>query len=170
MTIVAYGIEGLTNHIDSEVYDAHEAFEIDKTKMKMLVPLDMNGKKLMNTNFDLKFKDLFKIFKCYFKVGQGGIRTLLHSKFNNQVVSFTSPVVLHSINLHKTGFNNEKVRILGISNAEDIFINLNRNLSYTYMNMTHFTMMFIIDSGIRYIELRRYKGNDFDVDLALAFN
>ena len=166
--LVAYGIEGLSDHVDPEVYDAHEAFEIDKTKMKMLVPLDMNGKKLMNTNFDLNFKDLFKIFKCYFKVGQQGIRTLLHSKFNNQVVSFTSPVVLHSINLHKTGFNNEKIRILGISNAEDIFINLKRNLSYTYMNMTHF--MFIIDSGIRYIELRRYKGTDFDVDLALAFN
>ena len=168
--LVAYGIEGLSDHVHSEVYDAHEAFEIDKTKMKMLVPLDMNGKKLMNTNYDLKFKDLFKIFKCYFKVGQQGFRTLLHSKFNNQVVSFASPVVLHSINLHKTGFNNEKIRILGISNAEDIFINLNRNLSYTYMNMTHFTMMFIIDSGIRYIELRRYKGTDFDVDLALAFN
>ena len=86
--LVAYGIEGLSDHVDPEVYDAHEAFEIDKTKMKMLVPLDMNGKKLMNTNFDLKFKDLFKIFKCYFKIGQGGIRTLLHSKFNNQVVSF----------------------------------------------------------------------------------
>ena len=168
--IVAYGIVGLTDHVDPEVYDSHEAFEIDKTKMKMLVPLDMNGKQLLNVNYDLKFKDLFKIYKCYFKVGQQGIRTLLHSKFNNQVVSFSSPVVLHSINLHKTGFNNEKIRILGISNKEDIFINLNRNLSYTYMNMTHFTMMFIIDSGIRYIELRRYQGNDFDVDLALAFN
>ena len=61
--IVAYGIEGLTDQVDSEVYDAHEAFEIDKTKMKMLVPLDMNGKKIMNTNFDLKFKDIFKIFE-----------------------------------------------------------------------------------------------------------
>ena len=168
--IVAYGIAGLTDHVDPEVYDAHEAFEIDKTKMKMLVPLDMNGKQFMNVNLDLKFKDLFKIYKCYFKVGQQGIRTLLHSKFNNQVVSFASPVVLHSINLHKTGFNNEKIRILGISSKEDIFINLNRNLSYTYMNMTHFTMMFIIDSGMRYIELRRYQGNDFHVDLALAFN
>ena len=168
--IVAYGIEGLSDHVDPGVYDAHEAFEIDKTKMKMLVPLDMNGKQLLNVNYDLKFKYLFKFFKCYFKVGQQGIRTLLHSKFNNQVVSFSSPVVLHSINLHKTGFNNEKIRILGISNKEDIFINLNRNLSYTYMNMTHFTMMFIIDSGIRYIELRRYQGNDFDVDLAIAFN
>ena len=31
-------------------------------------------------------------------------------------------------------------------------------------------MMIIINSGIRFIELRRYKGNDFDVELALAFN
>ena len=30
----------------------------------MLVPLDMNGKKIMNTNFDLKFGDIFKIIKC----------------------------------------------------------------------------------------------------------
>ena len=59
--MAAYGVEGLTDHVDSEVYDAHEAFEIDKTKMKM----DMNGKKILNTNFDLKFGDLFKIIKCY---------------------------------------------------------------------------------------------------------
>ena len=39
-----------------------------------------------------------------------------------------------------------------------------------YMNNTHFTMMFIINSGIRFIQLLNYKGNDFDVDLALAFN
>ena len=57
-----------------------EAFEIDKTKMKMLVPLDMNNKKIMNTNFDLKFGDLFKLFKCYFKVGRQGYRTLLFKK------------------------------------------------------------------------------------------
>ena len=63
--IVAYGIGGLTDHVDPEVYDAHEAFEIDKTKMTMLVLLDMNGKQVMNVNYDLKFKDLFKIFKCY---------------------------------------------------------------------------------------------------------
>ena len=63
--LVAYGVEGLTDHVDSEVYDAHEAFEIDKIKMKMLVPLDMNGKKIMNTNFDLKFGDLFKLIKCH---------------------------------------------------------------------------------------------------------
>ena len=46
--IVAYGILGDTNHVDSKVYDAHQAFEIEKTKMKMLVPLDMNNKKIIN--------------------------------------------------------------------------------------------------------------------------
>ena len=62
--IVASGVERLTYHVDPEVYDAHKAFEIDKTKMKMLVPLDMNGKQLMNGNYDLKFGDIFKVIKC----------------------------------------------------------------------------------------------------------
>ena len=64
--ILAYGIGGLTDHVNPEVYDAHEAFEIDKTKMKMLVPLDMNGKQLknVNLNLNLKFGDIFKIIKC----------------------------------------------------------------------------------------------------------
>ena len=64
--IVAYAIGGLTDHVDPEVYDAHKAFEIDKTKMKMLVPLDMNGRQLLNVNLNsnLKFGDIFKIIKC----------------------------------------------------------------------------------------------------------
>ena len=62
--IIAYGIDGLTDHVDPEVYDAHEAFEIDKTKMKMLVPLDMNGKQLMNVNlggFDIQKMKIQKL-------------------------------------------------------------------------------------------------------------
>ena len=62
--LVAYGVEGWLDNVEPEVYDAHEAFEIDKTKMKMLVPLDMNNQRIMNTNFDLKFRDIFKIFEC----------------------------------------------------------------------------------------------------------
>ena len=168
--LVAYGVEGLADNADPEVYDAHEAFEIDHPKMKMLVPLDMNNQRIMNTNFDWKFKDLFKIFKCYMKFVPQRNFHILNKKSDNQVLSFTSPVVLHYINLHKTGFNNEKLRIRGNSGAEEIYFNLNRNLSYTYMNNTHFTMLFIIDSGIRYIVLLNYKGNDFDVDIALSFN
>ena len=168
--LVAYGVEGLADNVDPEVYDAHEAFEIDKTKMKMLVPLDMNNQRIMNTNFNLKFGDLFKIFKCYMKFVPQQNFHILTKKSDNQVLSFTSPVVLHYISLHKTGFNNEKLRIRGYSGAEEIYSNLNRNLSYTYMNNTHYTMLFLIDSGIRYIVLLNYKGNDFDVDVALSFN
>ena len=47
------------------ILNVYEAFEIDKTKMKMLVPLDMNGQNIMNTNYDLKFGDFFKVIKCY---------------------------------------------------------------------------------------------------------
>ena len=47
--IVAYGIVGETDHVNPEVYDSHKAFEIDKTKMKMLVPLDMNNNAILNT-------------------------------------------------------------------------------------------------------------------------
>ena len=96
--IVAYGIKGLSDYVDPEVYDAHEAFEIDKTKMKMLVPLDMNGKQLMNVNYgafgieqnkmkmnmpldmngndilnlnvnlSMKFSDIFTLEKCYVRI------------------------------------------------------------------------------------------------------
>ena len=104
--LVAYGVERLTDHVDSEVYDAHEASEIDKTKMKMLVPLDMNTQKIMNVNYDLKFRDLFKNIKCYFKAGRRqGFRTLLYKKSDNQILSFSTPVVLHAITLNKTIFS-----------------------------------------------------------------
>ena len=168
--LVAYGVEGLADNVDPEVYDAHQAFEIDKTKMKMLVPLNMNNQRIMNTNFDLKFKDLFKIFKCYTKYASQLNFRVLTKKSDNQVLSFTSPVVLHYISLHKTGLAYEKLKIRGNSGAEEIILNLSQNLRYTYMNNTHFSMLFILDSGISYIGLLDYKGSDFDVDIALSFN
>ena len=126
--LVAYGIEGLTDHVDPEVYDAHEALEIDKTKMKMLVPLDMNGKQLMNVNFNafvleqnkmkmllpldmngqqlmninlnLKFGDIFKIIKCYTKLSNDGRFFLSARKDNRQILTFTNPVIINSITFH----------------------------------------------------------------------
>lgn len=49
---VAYGIRGNHSNVESNVYDAHKAFEIDKTKMKMLVPLDMNNQRILNFDFN----------------------------------------------------------------------------------------------------------------------
>lgn len=43
----------MTDHVDREVYDTHQAYEIDKTKTKMLVPLDsINGQKMLNYDFE----------------------------------------------------------------------------------------------------------------------
>ena len=95
----------MTDHVDSEVYDAHEAFEIDKTKMKTLVPLDMNNQKIMNVNYDLKFGDLFKIIKCYVEPPLQTQYGILKRKSDNQQVTFSNPVVLHAIITKKTVSN-----------------------------------------------------------------
>ena len=55
--IVAYGVIGEIDHVDSEVYDAHQAYEIDKTKMKMFVSLDMNNNKIENLDDPLNEGD-----------------------------------------------------------------------------------------------------------------
>ena len=126
--IVAYGIEGLTDHVDPEVYDAHEAFEIDKTKMKMLVPLDMNGKQLMNVNYgafviehnkmkmnmplNMNGKDIvnfklnpnfghvFNLIKCTTNYSNDRSFFILARKDNHLALSFTIPVIINSITFH----------------------------------------------------------------------
>ena len=98
--IVAYGILELTDHVDPEVYDAHEAFEIDKTKMKMLVPLDMNGKQLLNLNLNLKFGDIFKIIKCDTRYSRDRRSFILVRKDNNHVFSSLVGIYINSITLH----------------------------------------------------------------------
>ena len=45
---IIYGCSGELADIDREVYDKHNSFKIEKTKMMMLVTLDMNGKHLIN--------------------------------------------------------------------------------------------------------------------------
>ena len=93
--VVAYGIEGLSEHVDPEVYDAHEAFE-----MKMLVPLDMNNHKIMNTNFDLKFGNIFKLIKCRANApSRQKLYGILTKVGDSQPISFSVPVVLHSISI-----------------------------------------------------------------------
>ena len=69
--------------------------------MKMLVPLDMNGKKLLNVNLDLKFGNLFKIIKCYAKFNSGSNYGLLYIKSNNNPFTTSNPIVTHSFNLYK---------------------------------------------------------------------
>ena len=64
--ILAYGAIGIFNHLDSAVYDKHQAFEIEKTKMKMLIPLDMNNKKILNIPNTSSINLFGKIINNYF--------------------------------------------------------------------------------------------------------
>ena len=153
--IVAYGVEGLTDHVDSEVYDAHEAFEIDKTKMKMLVPLDMNGKKILNTNFDLKFRDIFKIINCYVEPTSQTNSGILKRKSDNQLVTFSNPVVLHAIIIKKTFTNsNQYIDIVSSRLGKNIRI---------FLNNFPRTTLEIFENGIRQFRFYGTGNQRFDV-------
>ena len=158
--LVAYGIEGLTDHVDSEVYDAHEAFEIDKTKMNMLVPLDMNGKKIKNTNSDLKFRDIFKVIKCSVEPPLQTQYGILKRKSDNQQVTFSNPVVLHAIIIKKTITNsNQYIDIVsgGIGTRTRILLN---NFPRTTLE--------IFETGIRVFRFYGMGNQRFDVVIAVS--
>ena len=173
--IVAYGIVGETDHVDSEVYDSHEAFEIDKTKMKMLVPLDMNGKQLLNFNFNLnlKFGDIFKIVKCDTRYSRDRRSFILTRKDNNHVFGFTVDLYINSIILHnKRPFDRNASIIFetkGIQQFHNILLSslvidtgLHRNLS-PWLECT---------TGLQRIRLINLTNNmrfPFDVDIIYSF-
>ena len=140
--LVAYGVEGLVDNVDPEVYDAHEAFETDKTKMKMLVPLDMNGKQLMNVNYgafvieqnkmkmnmplDMNGKDIvnfklnpnfghvFNLIKCTTSYSDDRCFLISARKDNRQTLSISVPVIINSITFHNkhTFHRDAKINIL----------------------------------------------------------
>ena len=65
----------------------------------MLVPLDMNGKQLMNVNLNLnlKFSDIFKTIKCDTRYTSDRRSFLLVRKDNHHILSFSVPVFINSI-------------------------------------------------------------------------
>ena len=162
--LVAYGVEGLADNVDPEVYDAHEAFEIDKTKMKRLVPLDMNGKQLMNVNLNLKFGDIFKIINCYVEPitpqQQPQLKGLLKRKSDNQIVGFPKPVVSHAIIIKITFTNsNQYLDIRSRGLGEDVRILLN-NFPRTTME--------IFEYGIWDFRFHGTGSQQFDVIIAAS--
>ena len=147
--IVAYGIEDLSDHVDSEVYDAHEAFEIDKTKMKMLVPLDMNGKQLMNVNYDLKFGDIFKVIKCDTRYSSNRQYFIVVRKDNHQILSYSSPVIVNSITFHnkQTFHNNASMRFITGGQSTDHEFKLGTLISSNLIS--NLTPWLELNSGFR---------------------
>jgi hypothetical protein len=49
--LIVYGIEGKENDVDSDVYDA--LFVVDKGKMVMQTDLDLNGRRMLDSNYCL---------------------------------------------------------------------------------------------------------------------
>ena len=173
--IVAYGIAGLTDHVDPEVYDAHEAFEIDKTKMKMLVPLDMNGKQLMNVNLNLnlKFGDIFKIIKCDTRYTSDRRSFVLVRKDNDHVFSFSVGVYINSIIFHnkQTFYKNATIRFSGGGLSNDHEIKLSSLVVDTAL-VRNLTPWLEFNSGLRSVRLNNLINNlrfPFDVDVIVSY-
>ena len=179
--IVAYGIVGLTDHVNPEVYDAHEAFEFDKTKMKMLVPLDMNGQSIMNTNYDLKFGDIFKVIKCYVSLAN---RYRFFKKSDNQILTLHFPVVLHGFTFYNTKKldNNTKIyvhsrggllkdRTIKTSSHQSTGRFHNYNAGTNNDNTcTDLSLICIFNSGIDYFKLTGAVPAEiqFDIDVIIT--
>ena len=170
--MAAYGVEGLTDHVGSEVYDAHEAFETSKTKMKMLVPLDMSNKKILNTNYDLKFGDLFKLIKCYAKfLPQRNLATL-NKKSDNQFLSFSVPIVIDSITLfnHQTFGSKPYITIpKGLGFRRIISLDNLPSQSSLKEACVDLPMMCIFNTGIRYITFFNTGNSQFNVDIVITY-
>ena len=173
--LVAYGVEGLVDNVDPEVYDAHEAFEIDKTKMKMLVPLDMNGKQLMNVNLNLnlKFSDVFKIIKCYVDVSPQSQHSFVKFKSNSQRFHVNSSVFILTIRLHnKNTFDKNATMTFFHPGLSDGF-----GFKIHYMLLGRPSKCYDLpltcdfDAGIRSVYLSNTHNNNspFDLDIILSY-
>ena len=165
--IVAYGIVGETDHVDSEVYDAHEAFEIDKTKMKMLVPLDMNGNDILNMkvnsniNSNINFNNIFQFEKCFVNIRARGH---LLRKSNNMFLATSSPTLVAVIIIKGNIINSNKpyFRINGKKLNNDIQIHFDAAKDRIFNIYEDFS------SGISGILFYNVGSVNFDVNVLLA--
>ena len=80
---IIYGCNGKLNHIDREVYSKHNAFEIDKNRMKMLVDLDINNKKILNIENITDIKIFGKVNKHIFSTNN--IRVYFEKTFIKKI-------------------------------------------------------------------------------------
>ena len=170
--IVAYGIVGESDHVDSEVYDAHEAFEIDKKKMKMLVPLDMNGKQLLNLNLNLKFGDIFKIIKCDTRYSRDRRYFILVRKDNNHMLGFSVGVYINSITFHnKHPFDKNAIIEFQVRGLNQHIIKLSSLVIDTGLTR-NLTPWMEFSTGFNRIKLTNLTNNlrfPFDVDIIVSY-
>ena len=147
--ILAYGIVGETDHVDSGVYDAHQAYEIDKTKMKMLVPLDLNNNSIINVG-NLSNSGLLKITGKVFRIGIQNI-FLIEDNFEARF----SKIHLQWIRIHTTSINKGDPEVLMLDFGN------NRKTKYPFK---------FPQSGYAQIIINRYFELIYQVQLIKAYN
>ena len=149
--------------------------------MKMLVPLDMNGEKIMNANFDLKFGSLFKLVKCYYKPPTSSQTRygIITKTSDNHPISFSIPVILHAVIMNTNGVN-----------LKFDVINLPYMFVYWRLSPPEFKQIFlrnfytsikdnnkcsddplfcIFDRGIIKIVLKNFGKQQFDIDIVISY-
>ena len=150
--ILAYGIKGLSDHIIPEVYDKHEAYEIDKTKMKMLVDLDMNGKSILNiANLNNN------IYGMVQKFGAFSVSSFVISLKNVLINSVSlAPTSSYKSTQDEITFNTE-----GLEDSIIIKFNYSDNAALTNINIEHRF------NNIRAIRLKRGRNFPFKLSYTL---
>ena len=147
--ILAYGSRGIFNHLDSAVYDKHQAFEIEKTKMKMLVPLDVNNKSILNVA-NLSNGGLLKITGKVFRIGIQNI-FLIEDNFEARF----SKIHIQWIRIHTTSRNKGDPEVLMLDFGN------NRKTRYPFK---------FPQSGYAQITINRYFESIYQVQLIKANN
>ena len=147
--ILAYGIVGETDHVDSGVYDAHQAYEIEKTKMKMLVPLDLNNNSIINVG-NLSNGGLLKITGKVFRIGIQNI-FLIEDNFEARF----SKIHIQWIRIHTTSRNKGDPEVLMLDFGN------NRKTRYPFK---------FPQSGYAQITINRYFESIYQVQLIKAYN
>ena len=147
--VVAYGCKGYFNNIDSLVYDKHEAYEIDKTKMKMLVSLDLNNNSIINVG-NLSNGGLLKITGKVFRIGIQNI-FLIEDNFEARF----SKIHIQWIRIHTTSRNKGDPEVLMLDFGN------NRKTRYPFK---------FPQSGYAQITINRYFESIYKVQLIKANN
>ena len=140
---IIYGCSGKLNHLDREVYDKHNAFEIDKTKMKMLVPLDMNNNDLLNVPNTA-------VVNIYGTINNNKFFTIT----NQEIILNIGPFFLESIIL----FTSNKFR----SQQDTLIINTGKTLKYPIRYPSR--------PGLVNLQINKYQDRIFTMKMTIANN
>ena len=149
--VVSYGCKGDFNNIDSSVYDFHKAYDIDKNKMKTLIPLDMNNKSINNIG-NLSYGGLISIFGNIHRIININYFTILD---NFQIKLLLKKVHIQWIRIYTSRIFKETSDVLVIQKGE------NQEERFSFNHPPH---------GYAQININRYYQTIDNIKLIRAYN